>query len=205
VAAITQWSADEDWQRIYGSSPSCLAVFNRLSCELGCSPYQSDFIITVGGSGNDGSGNQTAGNTTVPGDYGTSVLTLCNSFCNAWFDACSDVTIAGSTTVRNLYVVPQAFCEAQLLPFNTSVIVRNTALCFDGVEKATSAPETFLIGSGDPTPFIHTVGTRHSISFQAADIFGIYRTQPGMWLFANYARTRWSHIPFLQVIRGKLP
>jgi hypothetical protein len=151
----------EDYAESYASVPECLALFERVSCGVYCSPEQSHFFEPLR--------NLTG-------------FSVCEPFCHTWFDACADVVLPGGMgTVRAMYEDnPILFClgstpaEYNGRPFD--VIVRSTD-CYDGEEPDVSCRDSYAFGDGI---YDFTTGTEvapavagrvNNFTIQAVDLY----------------------------------
>lgn len=82
---------------LVGASPACQRYTNYLMCYI-CAPYQNTF-------------------------YFRERLTMCEGFCNSWYQACGSAILKGSV-ISSLYTNGKAFCKSR------SFEVKNDKDCF---------------------------------------------------------------------------
>ncbi|XP_070187943.1 uncharacterized protein [Littorina saxatilis] len=97
-----------------GASPECQRYTNYLMCYI-CSPDQHRFYLMES-------------------------LTVCEEFCQAWYDACKTAILKGSV-IRSLYADGEAFCRSRR--FKVDTVKNGKCFFFDArQDKNGAARET---------------------------------------------------------------
>ncbi|KAK6169177.1 hypothetical protein SNE40_020276 [Patella caerulea] len=94
-----------------GASPSCQRYTNYLMCYI-CSPYQYLF-------------------------YFRESLTVCEEFCDAWYDACKTAISKGSV-IQELFVDGESYCKSQR--FNVDKHINGRCFNFDAKLDTSGSP-----------------------------------------------------------------
>ncbi|XP_025086518.1 uncharacterized protein LOC112559434 [Pomacea canaliculata] len=100
-----------------GASPECQRYTNYLMCYI-CSPDQSLFYLMES-------------------------LTVCEEFCNAWYDACRTAILKGSV-IRDLYDNGRSFCASRR--FKVDTVKNGRCFFFDARQDKNGASATWTCG-----------------------------------------------------------
>lgn len=102
---------------LIGASPACQRYTNYLMCYI-CAPYQNRF-------------------------YKFERLTVCEEFCDDWFEACSSAILKG-VVIKDLYNNGKAFCKGR--SFEVDMYANQRCYNFDSKLDKTSIGSSAIVG-----------------------------------------------------------
>ena len=134
-----QKEIDAIFQRVKplrGASPACQKYTNYLMCYV-CAPNQGDFYIKE-------------------------TLTVCEEFCDSWYDACQNAVLKGSV-IKDLYSNGSEYCESRR--FKVQPVRKGKCFFFDAKQDTSRAvcslsDMTLLVASIVVSSFLVMFGTK---------------------------------------------